>query len=178
MPRELTASDRMQLVNIGQLMHPGACAVCGNGTCQFGYIQLGVYFEYEGEIYLCMTCLTQAAETGGMLSVEEAQYIQESNNTTATELLATKNELKEANEQLDAYISVFKSSGIRISGPGAMASDPVESNNTPDGNVVSVPVVRKNTGKSVSLESIAESRPSKPTFPKPSNSSGSGNFSI
>lgn len=70
-------SARMQLRTRGELVHPGRCMVCGNGNCDEGYLDLGVFFDYEGTMYLCFLCCTQAGETIGMFTPEEVKSQQE-----------------------------------------------------------------------------------------------------
>lgn len=64
-------SARMQLRTRGELMHPGTCMCCGSGVCDEGYLDLGVFFDYEGTMYLCHTCTTQAGETIGMFTPDQ-----------------------------------------------------------------------------------------------------------
>lgn len=66
-------SARMQVRSRGELMHPGTCMVCGSGTRDEGYLDLQVFFDYEGTMYLCHTCVTQAGETIGMFTPEQVQ---------------------------------------------------------------------------------------------------------
>lgn len=66
-------SARMQLRTRGELQHPGSCMVCGSGVCDLGYVDLGVFYDYEGTMYLCHTCVTQAAEIIGMFTPEQVE---------------------------------------------------------------------------------------------------------
>lgn len=66
-------SARMQLRTRGELQHPGSCMVCGSGVCDLGYVDLGVFYDYEGTMYLCHACVTQAAEIIGMFTPEQVE---------------------------------------------------------------------------------------------------------
>jgi hypothetical protein len=83
-------SARMQLRSMGELVRPAACCVCGNGTHEDGYLDLGVYYDYEGQMYLCKTCATQAGETIGMYTPDEVKNLQD----LAANLLADKERLE------------------------------------------------------------------------------------
>jgi hypothetical protein len=98
-----TPSDRMHLVGLGELLSPARCMVCGNGTCEEGYVQLGVWYDYEGEQYICRTCLVQAAELIGCLEPGEAQHLQGQATKLAEDNTRISHELAEANERLTVF---------------------------------------------------------------------------
>lgn len=111
---EIDPSARIQLRGIGELLHPGCCAVCGNGTCQDGYVDLDVYYDYEGQVYLCVTCMTQAGEAIGMLSKDESVHLEDTNVRLADLASTLESELAEANERLNKYDSVFSDFSTRV----------------------------------------------------------------
>lgn len=153
MVTEISPSARMQLVNIGELLHPAACMVCGNGTSQDGYLRLGVYFDYEGECYLCVRCLTEAGETIGMLTSDEAEHLTGLSAATSTDLADAKEKLEAANERLNHYDTLF---GDRIHSSGSNVI--AESAGKPKAE-------RENaraTGRTVKLADIGESIPTEP----------------
>lgn len=160
MPKTLSPSDRMQVRNIGELMHPGACCVCGSGTCQQGYIDIGVYYDYEGQMYLCMTCLTEAAETAGMLSLEESEHLIEQNKQLAaelTDLTATNKELSEQNEQFNNLLRPLAERSvadrlISISVPSDSPTDEGQGDET----VTDESVSKRESDESVVTESATE----------------------
>lgn len=94
-----TASDRVQVRSQGELMHPGACALCGSGNHDDGYVDLGVYYDYEGQVYLCMTCVAQVIHTVDGLTVDEAEFLKDINNNLAQENARLTEELQVANER-------------------------------------------------------------------------------
>lgn len=109
-------SARMQLRTRGELVHPGSCMVCGSGTCDEGYLDLGVFFDYEGTMYLCHTCATQAGETIGMftpdqvnsqlslleqLTQENAKYKEELDNVRP--LVDAVNRLRQPSDSIDPH---------------------------------------------------------------------------
>lgn len=117
-------SARMQFAGMGELVHPGSCMVCGSGNCEEGYVRLGVYFEYEGEMYLCRTCLVQASELIGCVTPEEAVLIHK-NAAEYKDLWENADaELEKANERLAAYDRVLATIDPIIYGTG---SDPDDS---------------------------------------------------
>jgi hypothetical protein len=103
-------SDRMQLVGVGELLHPGSCIVCGNGTCAEGYIRFGVSLEFEGELYLCWFCVVQAAEVLKCLIPSEADTLREIADKVATENASLRKENEFANERLKAVDAIFSPS--------------------------------------------------------------------
>jgi len=109
-PKEIDPSARMQLIGMGDLMHPACCAVCGNGSCDLGYVDIGVWFEYEGSVYLCMLCATQVAETGGMYSMEQSQQLRDISNEALAENKILKDRLEKASERLGHYDALLNDS--------------------------------------------------------------------
>lgn len=111
-------SGRMHLKGIGDLLFPGTCCVCGNGTYEHGYVQLGVYYEYEGEMYLCLTCLTEAAEIGGMLSLEQGVVLKDLAIKVSEQNKALRELVKGLSEKVELYESALGSVGaITIASP-------------------------------------------------------------
>lgn len=98
-----TPSDKMQVLGIADLRHPGTCMVCGNGTHPDGYVDLGVWYEYEGNCYICSLCLKQAAEVIGCLVPEEAKALQEAFSAMNDVLTTAELNLKVARERLAVY---------------------------------------------------------------------------
>lgn len=100
---ENTPSDRVQFRALGELPVPGACLICGSGTRDEGYVDLGAYIEYVGAALLCAYCVTQVGECLGMLTNNEAQAMREQ----MANLLADKQTLEatvdDLNERLSAY---------------------------------------------------------------------------
>lgn len=102
---ENNPSARMQVRSRGELVAPACCCVCGNATCDDGYIDLGVYIDFHGTVYLCMTCAVQAGETVGLFTPAEVNHFQmqiegllKANETLTLEL-----------ESAQSYISNFDS---------------------------------------------------------------------
>ena len=62
------ANARFQLVP-RPLVAPGKCAVCG--TTERAVVDFGAYVDWFGAIYLCVSCLAEAAATIGMVSGDE-----------------------------------------------------------------------------------------------------------
>lgn len=62
------ANARFQLIP-RPLVAPGKCAVCG--TTERAVVDFGAYVDWFGAIYLCVSCLAEAAATIGMVSGDE-----------------------------------------------------------------------------------------------------------
>lgn len=137
--RELSPSDRMHVIGLGQLLHPGSCMVCGSGNSQDGYLSFGVFYDYEGHQYLCMDCALEAAETIRCLTPEETSHLMAQCESLATENAELMSKLEAANERLKAYDTLFGSvvnSGVgndAVIGDSADKGDAVTSENADKG---------------------------------------------
>ena len=120
--RSIDPSARMQLRNMGELNHPGACAVCGNGTCDQGYVDIGVYYEYEGMMYLCIPCVTELAETAGMLSIEQVAELKNITNEALAENKVLKTRQVKLNERIKHYDALL---GINADGVATVTDVPI-----------------------------------------------------
>lgn len=130
--------ERMQLRNPGELMHPGSCCVCGSGNNEEGYLDIGVYYDYEGQVYLCMTCVEQAAVTVGLLNRGEAKHLQETNERLAEQHASLTSELEKANERLSHYDALL---GGRFTSDRNPTDNVVEQpDESPDGELTDEPV--------------------------------------
>ncbi len=127
---DLNPDSRMQRRGVGDLLHPACCAVCGNGTCEAGYIDIGVYYDYEGQVYLCMNCVNEIADTAGLLTDTELHHLKGEITKVAHANEVMTQELKVAHEKLAHYDALF---GDRFnSHPDVMAD--LETNSGPDEN--------------------------------------------
>lgn len=146
-----TPSDKVQLVGLGELLSPAKCMICGNGTCDEGYARLGVWYDYEGEQYICRTCVVQIAELFKCLTPEEAQHLQEQATDYAALNEAYHKELTDARERLAVFSGMF--SDFAASNPDAnphavpLVTTAGETVPTPDG------VDEQTTGESDANES-------------------------
>lgn len=83
----------------GELQHPGSCAVCGSDDPERTYVDFGIYFDYEGTMYICSVCFGEAAEkVMGYFTAE--QHLQ---------LLSENNSLIHKNEVLTAELQNYES---------------------------------------------------------------------
>lgn len=62
---------RIHMVSRGEMLHPGTCMICGSGDPERTYLDVGVFFDYEGSMYICILCGTQIGETLGLFTPEE-----------------------------------------------------------------------------------------------------------
>jgi hypothetical protein len=102
-------SARFQVRSRGELMHPGACMVCGNGTHEQGYVDLGVFYDYEGTMYLCMTCALQVAALIGCVLPEEIESLKKTNEQIAQERNDLRKELDHAQHHVDTANALLRS---------------------------------------------------------------------
>lgn len=165
-----TPSDRVQMRERGELRHPGICALCGNGTCVEGYVDLDIYFEYEGNVYLCMNCALQVAHVIGCLLPKESRYLEELNNEIATKCKSLEEKL-DGYQKFDNLIAEFFGHSINTASDDPVSDPPVEeSESEPD--TVNEPTSDGSGEKPVSVKSGPKRRPNDASRSKRSNSAG------
>ena len=111
-------SARMQVLSRGELNLPGTCYVCGNGTCDDGYLDFGTFIEFHGNFYLCMTCAVQAAETIGCFTPEQVALMQKLGDEAAERVKELEQEL----ENVRPIIAVYQRSLADLADLNAAAS--------------------------------------------------------
>lgn len=92
-------SARMQYRSAGELKVPATCAVCGAGDREEGYVDLDLFVEFHGSVYLCMICFTQAADLVGMFTPEQVAHLTKQIETLLEENQLLTSELADANER-------------------------------------------------------------------------------
>lgn len=155
---ENTPSDRVQLVGLGELLSPATCMICGNGTCDEGYVRLGVFYDFEGEQYLCRTCVIQVAELFGCLTPEEAQHLQHQAELLAAENATINTNLGDAHERLRVFYDAL--AGISPDLSGVLSSNSSDSGAEGVGLTVTVDADdsgRADEAESKPAESVTES---------------------
>jgi len=173
--KETTPSDRVQLIDRGSLMHPGCCALCGSGNCDEGYVDTGVWYDYEGQVYFCWNCCMQIAAVVGCLSADEHSQIRELLEDTARELKAVKAELETANEQLGQYDAIMlraisgSPDGVILPSGSPVEAQPADAEATDQPN--DLPVGQSDEGESVLKEPVKGSGRRKPPRTQRSDSS-------
>ncbi len=159
MSYEHTPSDKVQVRDIGSLQAPGTCALCGSGNCEEGYVDTGVWVDYFGNVYYCITCMEQITSVLGHLTKAEAQQLTDTSN----ELLAANRALTEENEALRVYKSKFDDLLVSAFGDSLDLDFSVgEGSNQPVGETSSVseqPVNESDAGESEPAESVKGSGP-------------------
>lgn len=89
---------------LGNLQPPGTCSLCGNGTDLEGYLDIDLWIEYYGQVYLCMSkCALQVVETIGALIPSEAKQFLETTQNIATEYAELKEKYNAAIARLAVY---------------------------------------------------------------------------
>lgn len=102
-------SARMQVRSRGQLVAPASCMVCGNATCDEGYLDLNVFIDFHGTCYLCMNCIIQAGETVGMYTVEQVGHFTAQIESLLESKEALTSELANAQSYIDNFNSLLAS---------------------------------------------------------------------
>lgn len=120
------ASDRVQVRSQGELRHPGACALCGNGNCDDGYVDLGIYYDYEGQVYLCMNCIEQVIHAVDGLTTEEAAFLKEIDTNLKNENTRLTEELQVANERNAKWTDLISSIGNPSGTPDSVINAAVD----------------------------------------------------
>lgn len=64
---------RIHMISRGEMLHPGSCMICGSGDPERTYLDVGVFFDYEGSMYICHLCGAQIGETLGLFTPEEVK---------------------------------------------------------------------------------------------------------
>jgi len=141
-----TPSDKFQLRGLGDLPSPANCYGCGSGTNEQGYVDLGVFVDYHGQMLLCYTCVCQVAEVIGCLVPLEVLEMKSQHERLARENKDLKAMLEDKNDELATVNGVLAflesratsvndvpssevSEGARVSAPGSEGgeSEPEES---------------------------------------------------
>lgn len=180
--KETTPSDRVQLIDRGSLMHPGCCALCGSGNCDDGYIDTGVWYDYEGQVYFCVTCGLQIASVIGCLSADETAHLQELLSNAAAELSSVKAELANANERLNGYdtllLGALATSPDGVIFPSGDVTEDEPSSTPPNPDSSSLPVGQADHGEPVASQPVKSSGRRKPARTQRSDGSTGDGFTI
>lgn len=148
-------SARIQVRSRGELRHPGSCCICGNGTCDDGYVDLGVFYDYEGTMYICMTCVFQIVAAVGCFTPEEVKMLNEQASEYARKFDESQTELAHAQHHIDTVNALLRSKflpGSPVIVPGVEVSDESTPEQPADAEPVSEPPKGGTTRKSVIKE--------------------------
>lgn len=102
-------SARMQVRSRGNLVAPASCMVCGNATCDEGYLDLNVFIDFHGTCYLCMNCITQGGETVGMYTAEQVAHFTAQIESLLADKEALASELANAQSYIDNFNDLLSS---------------------------------------------------------------------
>ena len=155
MPIENDPSARMQVRSRGELRHPGSCMVCGNGTNDDGYVDLSVFFDFEGTMYLDMTCALELAELIGCVTPEQIKVFEQKVEDLAKKNDELRKELDNAQHHVDTVNALLRSSLLPGSDPASADLEVSEEQPEPEQQeptVLSEPVKRQSTRKAVVVE--------------------------
>lgn len=159
---ENTPSDRVQLVGLGELLSPAVCMICRNGNCEEGYARLGVWYDYEGEQYICRTCTVQVAELFGCLVPEEAKHLQEQATLLAADNATLKTDLEDTRERLSAVDNLILNAVAAgtVSVSDASAKSSISAADSGTSVTVDEQVISESDGaESVAYESVTSVEP-------------------
>lgn len=119
--REPIPSDKVQIRQRAELQPPAICAMCGNGTCRDGYVDVDVWYEWEGQVYFCHNCGLEIARALGCLPPDQTQFLIGQNQDFAKELAS----LKEAHERATSRLAIYDSviAGAATSDPALMDAE-------------------------------------------------------
>jgi hypothetical protein len=106
MALEVDPSRKIQPRSRGDLRHPGTCACCGGSDPERTYIDFGIYFDYEGTVYICDICFREAVQVMGFFTPEEVLEQIGQLNKLLEENAALKTELEHARPILDAVANL------------------------------------------------------------------------
>src|SRR5690349_9541715 len=83
--KQFDPDSKFHVRNQGELMHPACCTTCGSGSCDEGFVDLGTYYDYEGQLYICMFCVYGITETVGLLNRFEIDFLKNKSEELATQ---------------------------------------------------------------------------------------------
>ena len=170
MPKELTPSDRVQMRGQHELMHPGACALCGSGNRDDGYVDLDIYYDYEGQMYLCRSCAEEVGNVIGMVSAEEFGHLQSMAEGLAADVTTLKAELDASTVRLTKYDDLFADRFTTVAASvGGYAGLATEQSESAPVVVSNGPIDLSGSGKPVVKKSVAGRRRDDVTQPEPSD---------
>lgn len=108
---EIDPSRRIVPRTRGDLRHPGSCACCGGDNPEITYVDFGIYFDYEGTMYICETCFREAVQVMGFFTPEEVADQLAQLNSLIEQNAALTSELNNARPILDSVLSLAGNSG-------------------------------------------------------------------
>ena len=124
---EVDPSRRIIARTRGELQHPGSCAICGGSDPDRTFVDIGVYYDYEGNVYICHLCFDEAAvQVMGYFTREEH-----------LKLLGQNNILIEQNQKLQAELETYESlaAGLKRLGVTPVTITDSDSNLSDSGTV-------------------------------------------
>lgn len=103
---EIDPSRKIQPRSRGDLRHPGTCACCGGSDPDRTYVDFGIYYDYEGTMYICSTCFTEAVHVMGYFTPDEVEQQLTQLNSLLDENAQLKKELENARPILNAVANL------------------------------------------------------------------------
>jgi hypothetical protein len=97
------ASDQMQVLGQAELPPPASCFVCGSGNSEAGYLNFGIWAEFIGNLLICASCLTQAAEKIGCLAPSVKVLLEKNLRSLQSHSKNLETELTDVLERNRAY---------------------------------------------------------------------------
>lgn len=171
--RQVDPSARIQVRRAGELMTPAQCACCGFGGVEREYLDFSIWYEYEGQVYICTLCMEEAGHALQMSTADEFNHLK-----------ALYQRMQEKYESQEAELNVLRELRNNLSRlnllsdfSGAVDSaDEVNESDSPDNadaaDVVNEPAGDGTEPSSEPTESGKISGPNDP--PRLTGSNGSG----
>lgn len=133
---ETDPSARVQPRQVGQLLSPSVCALCGNGTCMDGYVDPSIFYEWEGQVYFCKNCTVEMAKIFGMVEAEEQEFLKSQAEGLAADNAILNEEIKVLRERLAIFMDAL--SGVDASAVAALGTprDGTEAESVESGAVI------------------------------------------
>lgn len=100
-------SRKIQALTRGDLQHPACCACCGSSDPERTFITFGIYYDYEGNVYICSLCFREAVMVMEFFTPEEVEKQLADANKLLIENAALKEELDNARPILNSVRSMF-----------------------------------------------------------------------
>jgi hypothetical protein len=132
--------------------------LCGNGTALEGYLDISLWLEYYGQVYLCVDkCALQVIEVLGGLIPSEAKAFLETTQKIADDFKELKEKYDAAIARLDVYdTAVMSAASAHLS--NTYASRESEAGDEPD----AAPNGKADSGESEPKESVTGGGPDDP----------------
>jgi hypothetical protein len=120
-------SGRIKRIPAGMMMPPGTCCTCGTVTGT-DFADLDVSIDWFGALYLCESCIMQAATVFGGISNVEEEALRDEIKTLTDLVNVTQSEVSRLEKLNESYRTIAddlrRSSGIAVDAPAYLYDEP------------------------------------------------------